>query len=337
MLFHATSHARPHRSPSPGGQHGMSLAELMIAMGLGIMIVGGMGQLFLQSKRSFNQDEQISRMQEDARFAMTELMRDISLGGFYADLLDPTQITPEPTMGVAGDCGPAGTDWVYEVVDAVEQVDNATGAEAEAAFQCIDDADFQNATDVISLKRVEGGTTDAADLENGDSYLQTNGTIGYLFQHPMPAPPAAVVPPTFSYWEYRPKIYYVRNYSISVGDGIPALCRKVLSSAGGVGMVDECIAEGIESMQIEFGVDTDGDGVANQYKPDPTAAEMNELVAVRVYLIARSLETDRGYTNDKTYNVSNLPAFQPNDSYYRRVYVTTILLRNPSNLTKLGV
>lgn len=320
------------------GQAGMTLAELMISMALGLMITMGMAQLFVQSKVSFNQDQLIARMQEDARFAMGEFGRELAMTGFYASLLDPSGIVVDATTGLDTDCGPVGFvgQWMYDFTSSVSQLDNATAGDAAAAFSCIDTDEFQPGTDILVIKRVQGGTTAAASLDDGAIYLQTNGTVGYIFEQPAPAPPDLVVPVPNEYWQYSPSIYYIRNFSVTAGDGVPALCRKVLTDVGGVHMVDECIAEGIEDLQLEFGIDTDGDGVANQYDPDPAIASMSDAVSVRIFLLGRSIEDDTNYLNEKTYTMSNAPAFAPLDNFYRRVFTTTILLRNPSNLSKLG-
>jgi type IV pilus assembly protein PilW len=317
-------------------QRGMSLAEIMIGLLLSMLIMSAMGSLFIQSKRSYDQDEQIARMQEDARFALTELVRDITLAGFWATMLDGESVTLDASLSTATDCGPAawaGADeWLYTVVPAVEQVDNATGAMANAAFSCITAAEFQEGTDVFAIKKLEGAETDVADLTTGDVYLETNGTIGILFEHdPVPGTTAPV-----SYWNYLPMIYYIRNYSVTAGDGVPTLCRKVIVTDPTPDITTECLAEGIEDMQIEFGVDTDGDGIANQYKADPTAAEMTDVTAVRVYLLVRSTDADFTYENDKTYTLSNAPVYAPGDNFYRRTFTTTILMRNPANLNRLG-
>ncbi|MEE8119589.1 MAG: prepilin-type N-terminal cleavage/methylation domain-containing protein, partial [Gammaproteobacteria bacterium] len=97
-------------------QQGLSLIELMIAMTLGLMIVAGMATLFVQTRKSFTQDEMIAQMQDDARFAMNEIVRDVSLGGFWATLLDPVNITVDtaPAPALANDCGDGTANWMYQ-------------------------------------------------------------------------------------------------------------------------------------------------------------------------------------------------------------------------------
>ena len=46
---------------------GFSLVELMIALTLGILVVGIIGFMFLQTKQSSRQNESSARLQENAR------------------------------------------------------------------------------------------------------------------------------------------------------------------------------------------------------------------------------------------------------------------------------
>ncbi len=92
---------------------------------------------------------------------------------------------------------------------------------------------------------------------------------------------------------------------------------------------DDCLAEGIEQLHVEFGLDTDGDLVPNQYKSDITAAEAETTVTARIYLLARSASAETTYTNTKKYYLGSLAEITASDKYYRRVFSTTVTLRNP--------
>ena len=59
---------------------------------------------------------------------------------------------------------------------------------------------------------------------------------------------------------------------------------------------------------------------------DPSNYAQNVLTA------ARSLEQITGYRNDKTYNLGSTVVGPFNDAYYRRVYSTTVPLRNSNRL-----
>lgn len=321
-------------------QRGFTLVELMIAMLLALISGAAIMTVFANTRQSFKQDENILRMQDDARHAMREIAYDLSMAGHYADLLMPSSVTPDGSLVVGTDCGPGGmASWVYQLRDpgtgenlSVTAVDNATPADATAAHSCIGGGELQEGTDVVAIKRVAGGASGAATA--GQVYLRTNGTVGLLYREPTGAP-AITVPAPFADWIYRPRVYYVRNYSVTPGDNTPTLCRKYLLGTT-ASMTTECLATGIENLQIEYGIDTSGNGNPNLFLSDPTLAQMQAAVAARIFLLARTAEVDRNYENDKTYNVSNAPAYTPNDGFHRRVFSMTVGLKNIRSLHRIG-
>lgn len=322
-------------------QHGMTMVELMIAMMLSMVVGAAIISVFVNNSYSFSQDDNILRMQDDARFALSEISHDLSMAGHYADLLLPGSITPDASLAIGTDCGPAGQpNWVYQAVAAgtatslsVVAVDNATPANALANFSCIAAGTFQAGTDIVSIKRVVGARTAVPTASN--IYLRTNGTVGLLYREPMGGAPAVDVPLPRAEWEYRPRIYYVRNFANVAGDGIPTLCRKVLRGAA-PSMTTECIATGIEDLQIEYGIDTTGDSNPNLFMPNPTLAQMQSVVSARIFLLARTSNIDTRYTNDKTYVLSNSPAYTPDDPFHRRVFSATVSIQNIRSMNKMG-
>lgn len=70
---------------------GFSLVELMVAITLGLVLTAGMVQLFNSTKVTFNTNEALARVQENGRFAMERLKREIreaGTNGFCAGRLD---------------------------------------------------------------------------------------------------------------------------------------------------------------------------------------------------------------------------------------------------------
>jgi type IV pilus assembly protein PilW len=323
-------------------QNGFSLVELMIAMTLGLVLTGGLISIFINNRHSFDRDDVILSMQDDARHAIRELVNDLTMAGLWADLILPASIVPDTSLAVGIDCGPvAAADWIYRAVipgtsqsESLTMVDNATVASANASFSCLG-AEIVPGTDIIAIKRVAGARAPMA-LTDDTVYLRTNGTVGLLFQEPADVPPVVPVPVPFTDWEYRPSIYYVRNFAIVAGDGIPTLCRKVLDFGPVPNMVTECLAQGVENLQVEVGLDSNGDGDPNVYLPNPTPAQMQNAVSARVFVLARSTQPDIRYTNEKVYSISNAPAYAPNDNFYRRVFSVVVGLRNLKALTNLG-
>ena len=325
-------------------QQGMSLAELMIAMVLGLLLTAGIATLFTQTRESFNQDEQVANMQANLRFAVEVVVQDATMAGFWGGVLEPVSISNDSTLAIGSDCGAGVAAWAYDLEPALGGVDNATAAQAHAAFDCITEAEFFPTTDVLALKRVRGLALEddpnlcvhdfnATALTSGTVYLADNGIIGLLFEHPKSG--SIVVDGCVENREYAPSILYIRDHSIVEGDGIPTLCRKYLEMAATPTMSTECLVEGIEQLQVEYGLDNNGDGLPEQYVSTPSAAQFDVVTAIRVHLLARSLRPQPGYDNPKTYVLGNT-SVTPADNYYRRSATTTVVLRNPANLRNLG-
>ena len=58
------------------------------------------------------------------------------------------------------------------------------------------------------------------------------------------------------------------------------------------------LAEGVEDLQVEYGIDANGDGTPDRYlvAPDPALGagfgEWSNVMAVRLYLLARSIDVE---------------------------------------------
>ncbi len=66
------------------GQQGMTLIEIMIALLIGIFLIAGVIEIFIGSKQSYRMLDNLSRMQENGRFAMDFISHDIRKAGIRA-------------------------------------------------------------------------------------------------------------------------------------------------------------------------------------------------------------------------------------------------------------
>ncbi len=62
-------------------QQGVSLVELLVATAVGLFLTAGILQLFISSKAAYRTEEGFARLQENARYAMQVLSRDIRMFG----------------------------------------------------------------------------------------------------------------------------------------------------------------------------------------------------------------------------------------------------------------
>lgn len=109
----------PNSGSHSRGNFGFSLVELMVAITLGLLLTAGMIQLFSSTKVTFNSNEALARVQENGRFAM-ELMkrelRPVSSRGFCAGRLEVENHLNDdcsefPSDIFVGDVGISG--WEY--------------------------------------------------------------------------------------------------------------------------------------------------------------------------------------------------------------------------------
>jgi len=64
-------------------QKGLTLVELMIAMLLSLLLIAGAASMFLGSKKTFKVQEESARIQENIRYIVSRMIKDISPAGFY--------------------------------------------------------------------------------------------------------------------------------------------------------------------------------------------------------------------------------------------------------------
>jgi type IV pilus assembly protein PilW len=130
---------------------------------------------------------------------------------------------------------------------------------------------------------------------------------------------------------YVTHIYFISSFSVTASDGIPTLKRLELVGTDD-GWRSQALVEGIEDLQLEYGRDTNGDGIADLYVNEPaTAAEWADVMAVRVHLLSRSVDRARpGYVDNNTYVLGTKEIEPREDNYVRQVFQTLVQIRNPA-------
>lgn len=327
-------------------QRGLTLVELMIAMVVGLVISASVLTVYVSASRNFTVDERYARMQENARYSLRVLSEDLLMVDFWGQLIS-TDIIASSLSVASGDCGEAVT--LFSANDAFLINNNHDGTATAHFSPCSTiSTNRQGNSDVLAIKRVEGAPTasvfvDAADtdgdgnttetislgtssLQQDTVYLRTNGIAGSLIDDASSSNPP---PLGWSDWRYVPRIYFVRDFFRVSGDGVPALCRMDIDETD----LNElsCLAEGVEDLHVEFGLDTDADGDANRYTATPTAAEMETVTSARIHLLVRSTDTVPFYTNSKSYRLGDESVAATNDGFLRNVFTTTVALRNSAS------
>jgi hypothetical protein len=130
-----------------------------------------------------------------------------------------------------------------------------------------------------------------------------------------------------------------------VGDGQTTLCRRFLNDTLPTPIMDEeCLADGVENLQIEWGIDSNQDGSLDYYTSSPSSTELDSVLTARIHVLVRAAiagNTATGFTsvslgNDgKSYSmgdyVSANDAGFVGNGYVRRLFSTTVQLKNYGN------
>jgi type IV pilus assembly protein PilW len=74
----------------PRGEGGFSLVELLIAMTVGLVILGGVYSVFILQNKTFSTQEDVLEMQQNVRAGMDMMTREIGLAGY-----DPRRVNSD--------------------------------------------------------------------------------------------------------------------------------------------------------------------------------------------------------------------------------------------------
>jgi len=129
-------------------------------------------------------------------------------------------------------------------------------------------------------------------------------------------------------------IFYVGKRD-DVATNPPSLFRRQLSATGTAGTAEELI-EGVESIQILYGINLDLDvrNTVDAYLPANLVTEFSKVISVRMSLLMQSVEdgsvpSPQAYTFDGVlYDGGSGNGALPVDNRVRRVFTNTIGLRN---------
>lgn len=353
-------------------QSGMTLVEILVALVISLVLIGSLIQIFIGNKLTYRTQDNLSRIQESGRYAIDLLNQDIRMANYRGcagskpatarnllnvanmrwDFLNPIPVqgfnSPSsswPTaltgIGLASASVIAGTDVMtvrgpdtsnsgfittqtgntgpLQIKQPISL--NLQAQDVVMVADCSDIAVFQiaTATPVVSGNLA---TIDVTLVANASAATPGNSTndLKKLFDS------AEVT-------RLTAKTYYIGTGA----SGQPALFRL----ASGNTTAQELV-EGVENMQIRFGVDDGGvcgtgssdDGFIDCYRSSDqiNAATWPKVRSMQIALLMRSLENNLTPTNQPiAYNggtVNDGAGGTPTDRRLRQVFTSTIGLRN---------
>ena len=326
---------------------GFTLVELMVTLTLGFLVALGLVQIFASSNETYDALSQAAQQVENGRYAVQTIENDLRHAGYYGE------------YGFAGAAGAALPDPcemadLTALRDALPFYVQGYDAPAGSPLACLDNANVMAGTDILVVRRVSTMTTAPAALVANEVYLQANADAsnglnpvldvghnpaGFALLRRDGATPAEIR-------KYMVRIYFVSPCSMPAagsvcgadadgGRPIPTLKRLEVAVNPGSGNLErriESIAEGIENLQIDYGVDTTGDGVPDgALRSIPAAVEdWSNVAAAQVHVLARNLRPAAGHTDTKTYRLGVATTVTPGGSFRRHVFTSQVRAVNPA-------
>jgi type IV pilus assembly protein PilW len=302
-------------------QTGFSIVELMVAMTLSLVMLAGALAVTYSSKVTYNQNERVARIQEAGRTALELIARDLRGSGFrgcsrtvdFTNMLnDATDVRWNFANPVEGFESTGGSSWDPALPAAVDSplddndvlvvravragqpsftttapMANASGdieitypaGSALGVGRTLIISDCQGAA-VFGISGLADGGAEATISRAVEASLGASGPGNEKIDLEYEFGVGAQVAPIDTV------IYYIRE-SGTDRNGVrnPALWQVV------GGQDPQELVEGIEALQVRYGVDTSNDGVIDSYETADAVTDWREVISVSVALLVRRKTT----------------------------------------------
>ncbi|ADE14082.1 type IV pilus assembly protein PilW [Nitrosococcus halophilus Nc 4] len=325
-------------------QRGLSITEILVATTVSLLLTAGVTQVFVNSKQGYRVQEALSRLQENGRFAINLISRDVRSAGFFGcagsttrivnTLNNASQYAWDFSTALQGFEATSATTWTPALDSTITSplggrdvltLRHASGnlAKVKPPFMPNTSADLHTDTD-NGLSQFDivmvSDCIDSAIFQISSANPDTSGSLAHNTGVGTPGNAtkdlgkiytnkAAIIRVTTS-------TYYLRNNP----EGDPALYRIVGNAA------PQELIEGVEDIQILYGEDTDGNREANLYVTADSVTDWNNVINVRLSLLLQTLEDNLAATPQPyTFNGATTT---PNDRRLRRIFTATVNLRN---------
>jgi type IV pilus assembly protein PilW len=339
-------------------QYGLSLIELLVALVISTFLMGGVIQVYLGNKTAYRFADASSRIQENARFALDTITTDARLAGFFgcvdirknsnlvqnhldtgSNNFDPLLygFTSQPPVTLTANNGLNGSDSITirgskpgsASLSATLAMPGSGDIQISGTSN-FKDHDIMLITNCWTSDIFEATTASSTTLTHslggasstspGNMAVNTQGCPGG--EHCLNGTIASNL--DSAYTANNSTVYALHSVTYSIkasgsGSGEPALFRSENGK-------DQELIEGIEQMQVFYGVDTDGDNAANQYVDSAAVIDQEAVTSIKVWLVARS-ENNNVLEKEQTYTINGVDT-TAGDKRLRQVFSLTIDLRN---------
>lgn len=209
------------------GQAGMTLLELMISLSLGLLLVAGIGTIYVGSNQTYRVQEQNARIQESGRYALEVIGRSLRQAGYWNMPISP--IALQTAFGDTPICGTSNTPSTPCAASAFTVRYEGSGA-SDCSGTVVATGNIVTETIDLSANNLRCNTAPLISNVEGLQFLYGIDSTGDLSADQYVAVPTAA---------QEPLIVSVRACILirSEDQGITASAQRYLNCAGALGTV----------------------------------------------------------------------------------------------------
>jgi type IV pilus assembly protein PilW len=273
--------------------------------------MAGVLTIMSSSKRTYALQSELSELQENARFVMDELARDIRIAGYKGcrSDLDPKDAETNVTINLGPPFGINFNSSSVNNRNILDENGNVVSFPQSDALVISSFSEPLQAAEVTPAQFKLGDTTitlhsrsivpDQSDRLRNLLVVSDCGSAAVYNVTSTGTNPITIEPPLLRDYLQPVSIFMVASavaYEVkSIAGGGFALfrcqdrdndgtCPEILEEE-----YEELFVEGVENMQVRYGIDTaPTDGIPNQYNPTPALGPNDRVVSVRISLLMRT-------------------------------------------------
>jgi type IV pilus assembly protein PilW len=313
------------------GARGFTLVELMVALTAGLLVAGVVATMFASNARTYALTSSIGELQESGRIAFEALQHDVRMAGFQGcdssggatapALVNLDAVASRSADGAAQAAAPVLTAQAEDSGDSL--VLRVPAGEALVLAQPMSDAAAP--LHLAALRGVAVGERLLIADCTAAAVFRVTGFSSGAIEHNGSLNRSAALPRAFGTDALLLHLE-THRYFIAPASHDGAQRRALWRQVDGRAATE--IAGDVQDMRLQFGLDTDGDGVPNRFvrAAELTASDWPHVTAVQLNLLLRGAVAGRNAANASY--VFNGQTFTPTDRRMYRVYSATLPLRN---------
>ncbi|ORU90201.1 MAG: hypothetical protein A6F71_04335 [Cycloclasticus sp. symbiont of Poecilosclerida sp. M] len=343
-------------------QQGITLVELMVAMVIGLILIAGVSQIFISTQKTYRITEEHSRLQENTRFGFQFITKDVREAGYTGcraiEEMNVQTVAQAPVPNYDKDSTISGNEATSLTVWApVLNASIATTTIGGTDTITIQKGSSCGATLTVPMLSsdavIQISAANSCNLKKDDTLMISDCQDAHIFKA---TTVSSGSPQTITHTVDKNTGGSLCLNQAGIGTGVcgtgnaklygsdsellqlTSLTYYIRKGEGGrnalwaydntAGKARELI-EGVENMQIKYGVDTTGDDIIDVYQTANdvgAAANWGNVISAEISLLVET-QADNLTTDKLIYTYNGATVTSP-DNRLRRVFTTVVGIRN---------